>query len=104
MTRPISASGGRDRFRCGDKADPQYRGVTIYHDIVANVRIVSSETIEAAGQRLLISMATTTLAPEGAGTKVTVTVQLVSLVGERTIDGARFGHSAALHNLVAALR
>jgi uncharacterized protein YndB with AHSA1/START domain len=95
--------GGTDVFRCGDKKNPQYRGVTTYYDIVSNQRIISSETVETEGRKLLISMATTALEAEGSGTKVTVTVQLTSLVGEGMLNGARFGHNASLDNLVKAM-
>jgi uncharacterized protein YndB with AHSA1/START domain len=96
--------GGRDEFRCGDKNNPQYRGVTTYYDIVPNERIVSSEIVETQGRKLLISMATTTLEPEGTGTKVTVTVQLTSLTGDGMLKGAEFGHNASLDNLVQAMQ
>jgi uncharacterized protein YndB with AHSA1/START domain len=95
--------GGSDVFRCGDKSNPQYRGVTTYYDIVPNQRIISSETVETEGRKLLISMATTTLQAEGSGTKVIVTVQLTSLVGEGMLNGAKFGHNASLDNLVKAM-
>jgi len=96
--------GGRDEFRCGDKSNPQYRGATTYYDIIPNERIVSSEIVETQGRKLLISMSTTTLEREGAGTKVTVTVQLTSLAGEDMLNGAKFGHNASLDNLVEAMR
>ncbi|HWG03905.1 MAG TPA: SRPBCC domain-containing protein [Beijerinckiaceae bacterium] len=96
--------GGRDVFRCGDKADPQYRGVTTYLDIVPNERIVSSEIVEHAGTRLLISLSTATFAPAPAGTKLLVTVQATSLAGDDMIRGAEFGHRASLDNLVAAMK
>jgi uncharacterized protein YndB with AHSA1/START domain len=96
--------GGVDVFRCGDKSNPQYRGVTTYYDILPNERIVSSEVVEAHGRKLLISMSTTTFAPEGAGTKVTVTVQLTSLIGEAMLDGVKFGQNASLDNLVGAMQ
>lgn len=96
--------GGVDIFRCGDKGNPQYRGVTTYYDIVPNKRIVSSEVIETQGRKLLISMSTTTFEPEGSGTKVVVTVQLTSLAGEDMLDGAKFGHNASLDNLVKAMQ
>src|SRR4051812_28053620 len=83
--------GGRDVFRCGNKSNPQYRGVTTYYDIVPNQHIVSSETIETEGTKLLVSMTTTTLRSEGTGTKVTVTTQLVSLNGDDMIEGAKIG-------------
>jgi uncharacterized protein YndB with AHSA1/START domain len=96
--------GGVDVFRCGDKSDPQYRGVTTYYDIVPNQRIISSEVVETQGKKLLITMATTTFEPEGTGTKVTVTAQLTSLAGEDVLNGATFGHNASLDNLVEAMR
>jgi uncharacterized protein YndB with AHSA1/START domain len=95
--------GGQDIFRCGDIANPQYRGVTSYLDIVPNARIVSSEVIESGGQKLLISLSTTTLEPDAGSTKVVVTTQLTSLIGNRMIDGAKFGHNASLDNLVHAM-
>src|SRR6202012_2233338 len=70
--------GGRDVFRCGPKKNPQFRGTTLYLDIVANERIVSSETVEAGGSRLFVSLTTTIFEPKGKGTKLTVTVQVVS--------------------------
>jgi uncharacterized protein YndB with AHSA1/START domain len=96
--------GGRDEFRCGDKSNPQYRGVTTYYDIVPNERIISAEVVETQGRKLLISMSTTTLEREGSGTKVTVTVQLTSLVGDSMLNGAEVGHNASLDNLVKAMQ
>lgn len=96
--------GGVDVFHCGEKSDPQYRGVTRYYDIVSNERIVSSEIVEVQGRKLLITMATITFEPAGAGTRVSVTAQLTSLAGEQMLNGAKIGHNAALDNLVAAMQ
>ena len=96
--------GGVDIFRCGDRCNPQYRGVTTYYDIVANERIISSEVVETQGRKLLISMSTVTFEPEGAGTRVVDTVQLTSLAGESMLNGAKFGHNASLDNLVVAMQ
>lgn len=96
--------GGIDVFRCGDKSNPQYCGMTIYHDIVPNERIVSSEVVETQGRKLLISLSTTTFEAEGSGAKVGVTVQLTSLAGEDMLNGAKFGHNASLDNLVEAMQ
>jgi len=96
--------GGVDVFRCGDKSNPQYRGVTTYYDIVPNKRIVSSEVVETQGRRLLISMATTTFEAEGSGTRVVVTVQLTSFAGEDMLNGAKFGHNSSLDNLVTMMQ
>src|SRR6202022_2917285 len=62
--------GGRDVFRCGAKSNPQYRGVTTYHDIVPNQRIVSSEMVEMEGTTLMVSLSTTVFEPEGEGTRI----------------------------------
>jgi uncharacterized protein YndB with AHSA1/START domain len=43
--------GGQDCFRCGSKADPNIHGVTRYLDIIANRRVVSSETIVVNWER-----------------------------------------------------
>lgn len=96
--------GGIDVFHCGERSNPQYRGVTRYYDIVPGQRIVSSEVVEVRGSKLLITMATVTFEPEGAGTKVSVVAQLTSLAGEQMLDGAKIGHNAALDNLVEAMR
>lgn len=96
--------GGMDVFHCGDKRDPQYRGITRYYDIVPNERIVSSEIVAVQGRKLLITMATVTFEPEGGATKVTITAQLTSLAGEQMLKGAEIGHNAALDNLVTAMR
>jgi hypothetical protein len=68
-----------------------------YYDVVPNQRIVSSETVETARKKLIIiSMSTTTLEPQGASTKVTVTTQLISLAGDDMINGVEVGQNASL--------
>jgi hypothetical protein len=62
-----------------------------------------SITVEMAGKIRLIDMSTTILEPAGAGTKDTVTTQLISLVGDDMINRAKVGHNASLDNLVEAL-
>jgi uncharacterized protein YndB with AHSA1/START domain len=95
--------GGRDIFRCGAKENPHFLGETHYHDIVTDRRIVSSETIDSHGKRLSVGLTTTTFAPEGPGTKVNVTVQLVSLNGNDMVEGTKMGTNAALDNLVRVM-
>jgi uncharacterized protein YndB with AHSA1/START domain len=96
--------GGRDLFRCGSKDNPQYRGITTYYDIVPDQRIISSEVVEVQGRTVLISMLTLTLEPEGSGSKIKLTAQIISLDGDNMIEGAKFGNNGALDNLVAAMR
>jgi uncharacterized protein YndB with AHSA1/START domain len=96
--------GGRDIFRCGSKENPEYRGITTYYDVVPNQRIISSETMEMGDAKLLIRMSTTVLEPANTRTKITVTVQLISLAGDDMLEGAETGYSASLDNLIAAMQ
>jgi uncharacterized protein YndB with AHSA1/START domain len=91
--------GGKDVFRCGPKQDPKFRGVTCYLDIVRNARVVSSETVEMGGQRLAVALTTIDFEPVEDGTKLTVTVQIVSFVGPDVIHGYESGNKSALANL-----
>jgi uncharacterized protein YndB with AHSA1/START domain len=95
--------GGRDLFRCGAKSNLQYQGVTLYHDIEPGRRIVSSETVETGGTRILVSLSTVVFEPEGNGTRIAATIQLASLAGEAMIEAATVGHNASLDNLVKAM-
>ena len=54
--------------------------------------------------KLLISMSTTVLAAEKTGTKVTVTIQLISLGGDDMLEGAETGYNASLDNLAKAVQ
>jgi len=96
--------GGRDQFRCGPKNDPKLRGETIYHQIVPNKRIISTETLDSNGQRLAISLTTLEFEPHADGTNLKLTVQLVSLVGPAMIAGYESGNKTALENLARYLR
>jgi uncharacterized protein YndB with AHSA1/START domain len=92
--------GGQDCFRCGSKADPNIHGVTRYLDIIANRRIVSSETIVVNGKRLCASLTTLELAPDGEKTQLKSTTQLASFIGEDLVKGHKAGNNASLDNLV----
>ena len=96
--------GGRDVFRCGSKEAPQYRGETHYLDILPDSRIVFSEVISQGEQHLCASMNTVMFEPQGEGTKITATVQLVSFVGDGMIEGTKLGMNAAFDNFVAAVQ
>ncbi len=75
--------GGQDRFRCGSKANPNIHGMTRYLDIVANRRVVSSETIDMDGKRLCASLTTLEFAANSETTKLTKTTQLASFSAPR---------------------
>lgn len=96
--------GGRDVFRCGPKKNPRFRGIVTYLDILPNQRIISSEAVEIEGSRLFISLVTTTFEPKSKGTKVNVTVQVISFAGAGMIEGIKDGNNASLDNLVKVVK
>lgn len=95
--------GGADRYRCGDRRAPQYEGEVRYVDIVDGSRILYSEVITAGEKPLAASMVTWEIAPTTEGSRLTVTVQVASFVGEEMVVGTRVGMNAALDNLGAQL-
>lgn len=95
--------GGTDRFRCGSKEAPQYTGRTDYVAIIPQALIVSAETVESGGRKLMSSLISTELEAQGDTTKVRVTVQATSLFGPQMITGVKIGNDGALDNLVALI-
>jgi len=92
--------GGRDRFRCGSKSDPNIHGETRYLEITADRRIVSTETVSVGGKRLCASLTTLELTPDGRNTKLKSTTQLASFIGQDMVNGHTSGTNASLDNLV----
>lgn len=95
--------GGRDVFRCGSKSNPQYTGTTTYLSIVPSQRISTAEVVEAAGETLMVSLITTVLEGDGAGTQLRMIVQVTSFKGEGMLDGTETGNNASLDKLVKHL-
>jgi uncharacterized protein YndB with AHSA1/START domain len=96
-------AGGRDLFLCGPKDDPKFRGETLYHVVVPNKSVVSSETVDADGRRLAVSLSTLDFEATGESTSLKLTVQMVSLVGAGMIEGYESGNRSALENLARHL-
>ncbi len=96
-------SGGCDVYVCGDKEDPRYRGVVHYCDVSAPGRLVFSETISQAGQAMFSSLTTWLIEPAEpalvGSSRLTLTVQLTSLVGPAAARGVRVGTTSMLANL-----
>lgn len=91
--------GGKDRFRCGPKANPNIHGETRYLHIVPNSCVVSSETLDIDGQRLAVALTTLDFQATGQGTNLEVTIQVVSFAGSEMIRGYESGNKSALRNL-----
>ncbi len=75
----------------------------MYHLIVPNKRVVSSETLDTDGQRLAVSLNTLDFEVTGDGTNLKLTVQMVSLVGAGMIEAYESGNNRALENLARHL-
>jgi uncharacterized protein YndB with AHSA1/START domain len=95
--------GGRDVFRCGPKGAPKFRGETTYHLIVPGRCVVSSEVVEAGGELLAVSLNTFELEEAAGGTKLKLTVQIVTSVGEGMVKGFESGNRSALEGLATHL-
>jgi uncharacterized protein YndB with AHSA1/START domain len=91
---------GQDRFRCGSKANPNIHGTTRYLEIIANRRVVSSETIVMDGKRLCASLTTLELTANGEKTRIKSTTQLASFIGQDMVKGHETGQNGTLDNLV----
>src|SRR5258708_4948663 len=95
--------GGRDVARCGAKEDPRYRVEARYADIVAERRVVWTETIQEADRLLAVNVTTLELLPHGERTRLRVTVQVASFVGLGMIENTKAGHEGSLANMTCHL-
>ncbi|UJR84462.1 SRPBCC family protein [Sandaracinus amylolyticus] len=92
----------RTRFRFGD--GPPMTNDTVFHDIVANRRIVCSYDMTRSGQRFSVSLATLVLERAGSGTRARYTEQIVLFgQGRDAVEQRRLGCAELLGRLAAAL-
>lgn len=73
--------GGFERSRFRFRGGELIRNDTVYHDIVANERIIFSYTMTIGENRISASLATVELKPAASGTHVTFTEQGAFLDG-----------------------
>lgn len=95
--------GGRDVSRCGQRGDLRFRVESEYHDIRAPLRVLFTERVSTDGTLLCVSLVTAQFSAIGAATRLDLTAQVASLVGEDMITGNRGGWESALSNLKAYL-
>jgi len=91
--------GGRDIARCGAKSDPRFIVEARYVDITHERRVVWTETIREADHALAANVTTLELISEGNRTRLTVTVQVTSFVGEDMISNTKSGHTGSLASM-----
>lgn len=90
---------GRDVFRCGPSDNLKFRGVTTYHVIIPNRCVISTETLSEGPTRLAVALNTLDFEPTPEGSKLTITLQIVSFVGPDMIRGYESGNRGALEGL-----
>ena len=95
--------GGLDVYRCGPKEDLRYEGRVQYQDIVPNQRIVYSERVAEGRTVLSAALISMEFARAPKGTRLSLTAQMVSFVGEGMLQNAKRGTEAALDNLGRSL-
>jgi uncharacterized protein YndB with AHSA1/START domain len=88
--------GGVDLIRCGAKADPRYRVEVRYIDIVAEKRVVWTETIRDGDSTMAVNITTTEFIADGPRTKLRVTIQVTSFVGANMFNNTKAGHEGSL--------
>ncbi len=95
--------GGLEISRGGPPGGPIYTYVATYQDIVPNVRIAFSHTIDAGEDRISVCVSTVEFKANGAGTRMTFTEQGVFLDGLDTPAQRQHGTNELLDSLGAYL-
>ncbi len=93
--------GGLDDSRCGTPDDLRFRAVVRYLEITPDRRIIFAEHVTEAGVARAASLITVDFTPDGAGTRLTLTLQVSSIDGPEMLQGYRQGWEPALDNLAA---
>ena len=91
--------GGHELSVCGPAEAPEFQVRMDFHVIDAPSRLIGTETLDLGEGPAAISLVTHEIAAEGAGSRLTVTIQAASLVGPDMMDGYREGWTGALGNL-----
>lgn len=91
--------GGRDVSRCIEAGDEDYVAHVNYLDIARDRRIVFAETVSHGARRVSAALISVELAPEGAGARLHLTMQIASFDDAGMEAGYQHGWSAALDNL-----
>ena len=96
--------GGRDDFRFGRDDNLWFRRESIYHDILPERRIVSTEIVSAGDVRLWVAATTPEFTRVGERTQLKVTAQIVRLDDADTKDESAPRYKVLLDNLDRHLR
>ena len=96
--------GGRDFFRFGLKGAPAFRAEAIFHRIVPQALIVSTEIVHTGETCVSVELVSLTLAGRGDATHLKLTTQFLSLGADEDLaDAASSRHQALLDALTRHL-
>jgi uncharacterized protein YndB with AHSA1/START domain len=95
-----SRVGGREVSLCKVVGEPEIRVEAGWLDLVPEARTVGYEVVSREGTNLSAALVTAGFSAEGAGSRISVTVQLASLA-EDMADGYRQGFNAGIDNMRA---
>jgi len=90
--------GGRDVSYCVENGTREHVAEVTYLDIAADRSIVFAEAVSLRGKRLSAALISVELAPDDAGARLLLTLQIAAFDPEME-KGYQFGWSAALDNL-----
>jgi uncharacterized protein YndB with AHSA1/START domain len=91
--------GGRESSAGRIEGGPSYTYDALYQDIVRDERIVSTYDMTLNGERISVSVATVEFAPEGSGTRLTLTEQGAFLDGLDKVEDREHGTRELLDKL-----
>lgn len=95
--------GGREHSYGGPPGGAVHKYDAVYKDIVENERIVIAFDMHLDETLITVSTATVEFRPNGSGTRMIFTEQIVFLDGVDNLAGRREGTEAMVDNLVAEL-
>ena len=72
-----------DVSMCGEKGALRFRVETIYHDIENNNRLLFTERVLSDDNLLCVSQITVILEEQNSKTQLSLTVQIILLVGKK---------------------
>ena len=91
--------GGRDLSRCIEPGTEDYIAAVTYIDIKRDQRIAFVEDIAHGRKRVSAALISVELSPQGAATRLLLTMQIASFDEAGMEQGYQFGWNAALDNL-----
>lgn len=91
--------GGRDEYRCGPPETLDFHGTTDYLAIVPERLLSQTDVVSSNGSVLAGALLTFRLEDDEDGTRIHLTDQVTSFVGQGMIEGHRNGHTIALQQL-----